>query len=281
MPLIGHLAIDTQFRILGSVFLVSLLISIAAIFMQVQATARGTTFLSVASHIAPLTHQIPKAALAAMEGQKDGFSELREARDSFGKLLESLLEGGEVKGIKVAATSPEARPRWTPCARPGSSRTTPSTWCWPTRTASLAINRLAVEAAIRGHAMTEAAEAAGGRLPLLTERILRGAHQLAWAPGFDEATCRTPGQGYSCRAGTCAGRHAARKRFQGDDGSGAGAQRRTQAAGPGAQDRFRVCKTASAPWPATPTAWSMPMKRKSPSRTFHPSPPQSSAPSRC
>jgi hypothetical protein len=53
-----------------------------------------------------------------------------------------------------------------------------------------AINRLAVEAAIRGHAMTEAAEAAGGRLPLLTERILRGAHQLAWAPGFDEATAR-------------------------------------------------------------------------------------------
>ena len=93
---------ETQFRILGSVFLISLLISIAAIFMQVQGTARGTTFLSVASHIAPLTQQIPKAALAAMEGQKESFAELREARDAFAKLLESLVEGGEVKGIKVA-----------------------------------------------------------------------------------------------------------------------------------------------------------------------------------
>src|SRR3990167_6382505 len=61
LPLIGHLDIQTQFRILGTVFLLRLLISIAAIFMQVQATARGSTFLSVASHIAPLTQQIPKA----------------------------------------------------------------------------------------------------------------------------------------------------------------------------------------------------------------------------
>ncbi len=188
MPLIGHLAIDTQFRILGSIFLISLLISIAAIFMQVQTTARGTTFLSVASHIAPLTHQIPKAALAAMEGQKDGFSELREARDTFGKLLESLLEGGEVKGVKVAATSPEARPALDALREAWVKQNDAINLVLANENRLTAINRLAVEAAIRGHAMTEAAEAAGGRLPLLTERILRSAHQLAWAPGFDEAT---------------------------------------------------------------------------------------------
>jgi len=45
---------------------ISLLISIAAIFLQVQATARGTTFLSVAGHIAPLTQQIPKATLGPL-----------------------------------------------------------------------------------------------------------------------------------------------------------------------------------------------------------------------
>jgi hypothetical protein len=33
--LIGHLDIQTQFRILGTVFLISLLIAIAAVFMQV------------------------------------------------------------------------------------------------------------------------------------------------------------------------------------------------------------------------------------------------------
>lgn len=187
LPVIGHLGIETQFRILGSVFLISLLISIAAIFMQVQGTARGTTFLSVASHIAPLTQQIPKAALAAMEGQKDGFAELREARDAFAKLLESLVEGGEVKGIKVAATSPEARPALDALRESWIKQNEAINLVLANENRLVAINRLAIEAATRGAAMIEAAEAAGGKLPLLTERILHAAHQLAWAPGFDEA----------------------------------------------------------------------------------------------
>jgi twitching motility protein PilJ len=188
LPVIGHFSIETQFRILGSVFLLSLLISIAAIFMQVQATARGTVFLSVASHITPLTHQIPKATLAAMEGQKDGFSELREARDELGKLLESLTEGGEVKGHKVAATSIESRPALDSLREAWIKQNDAINLVLAQEIRFIAINRLAVEAAIRGAAMTEAAEAAAGRLPHLTERILRAAHQLAWAPGFDEAT---------------------------------------------------------------------------------------------
>ena len=187
LPVIGHLGIETQFRILGSVFLISLLISIAAIFMQVQGTARGTTFLSVASHIAPLTQQIPKAALAAMEGQKDGFAELREARDAFAKLLESLVEGGEVKGIKVAATSPEARPALDALREAWIKQNDAINLVLANENRLVAINRLALEAAMRGATMIEAAEAAGGKLPLLTERILHAAHQLAWAPGFDEA----------------------------------------------------------------------------------------------
>jgi hypothetical protein len=150
LPVIGHLGIETQFRILGSVFLISLLISIAAIFMQVQGTARGTTFLSVASHIAPLTQQIPKAALAAMEGQKDGFAELREARDAFAKLLESLVEGGEVKGIKVAATSPEARPALDALRESWIKQNEAINLVLANENRLVAINRLAIEAATRG-----------------------------------------------------------------------------------------------------------------------------------
>ena len=187
MPIIGHFDIETQFRILGSIFLISLLISIAAIFMQVQTTARGTGYLSVASNIAPLTHQIPKAAIASLQGQKDGFSELREARDSFAKLVESLLEGGEVRGVKVASTTGDARPALNTLRDSWFKQNETITLILAQENRLIAINRLAVEAAIRGPAMTEAAEAAGGRLPLLTARILHGAHQLAWAPGFDEA----------------------------------------------------------------------------------------------
>ncbi|MDP3513195.1 MAG: methyl-accepting chemotaxis protein [Sulfuritalea sp.] len=187
LPLIGHLDIQTQFRILGTVFLLSLLISIAAIFMQVQATARGSTFLSVASHIAPLTQQIPKATLTAMQGQKEGFTELRDARDSFGKLMETLLEGGEVKGIKVAATSLEARPALDALREAWFKHNEVASLVLAQENRLIAINRLATEAVQRGPAITEAAHAAGGNLPFLVERIRRAAIQLAWSPGFDEA----------------------------------------------------------------------------------------------
>ena len=186
LPLIGHLGTETQFRILGAVFLVSLLISIASIFIQTQTTARGTVFLSVAGHITPLTHQIPKSALAALEGQKEGFAELREARDEMAKLLDVLSDGGELKGHKVAATSATARPALDALRDAWNKQNETLTQILALESRLYPINRLAVEAEIRDSAMTEAAEAAGGKLPLMTERILRGAHQLAWAPGFDE-----------------------------------------------------------------------------------------------
>ncbi len=187
LPLIGHLDIQTQFRILGAVFLISLLISVASIFMQVQATARGTTFLSVASHIASLTQQIPKAALNAMQGQKEGFTELRDARDSFAKLLESLEEGGEVKGIKVAATSVEARPALEALRAGWSKQSETISLLLAQENRFTAIGRLATESVQQGQTMDKEADAAGGKLPSLTEYILRAAIQLAWAPGFDEA----------------------------------------------------------------------------------------------
>ena len=187
LPLIGHLDVQTQFRILGSIFLISLLISVAAIFLQSQATARGTTFLSAAGNIAPLTQQIPKAALTAMQGQKDGFTELRDARDSFGKLLESLQEGGEVKGIKVSATSAAARPALDTLREAWTKQNDVISQLLAQENRLIALNRLTTEMTQRGAAITEAAAAAGGNLPQLVARIHQASNQLTWAPGFDEA----------------------------------------------------------------------------------------------
>ena len=187
LPLIGHLEIQTQFRILGTIFLVSLLISIASVFIQVQATARGTTYLSVANHIPTLIQQIPRAAVNATLGQKEGFTELRDARDQFAKTLETLAEGGEVKGIRVAATSVEARPALD-ALREGWTRLSDAiSLLLAQENRLIAINRLATDSAKQSKAITEAAEAAGGKFPILTERILRAASQLAWGPSLDEA----------------------------------------------------------------------------------------------
>jgi twitching motility protein PilJ len=186
LPLIGNLDIDTQFRVLGTVFLISLLIAIAAIFMQNQATSRGITHLAVSGQIAPLTQQIPKAALAAMQGQKEGFAELRDARDSFGNLLERLVEGGEVRGLKVSATSAQTRPVLDALRDAWSKQADIINLILAQENRFLAVGNLGREALQRGPAMIEAA-GAGPKLPLLTERILRASSQLASPSGFDEA----------------------------------------------------------------------------------------------
>jgi twitching motility protein PilJ len=187
LPLIGNFDIETQFRILGTVFLISLLIAIAAIFMQNQATSRGITYLSVAGQIGPLTQQIPKAALSAMQGQKEGFTELRDARDNFGNLLERLVEGGEIRGIKVSATSLQARPALDALREAWSKQNDIINLILAQENRFTAIGNLARESLLRGQAMADAASTGGAKLPYLTERILRASTQLASSSGFDEA----------------------------------------------------------------------------------------------
>ncbi|MFA4969598.1 MAG: methyl-accepting chemotaxis protein [Sulfuritalea sp.] len=186
LPLIGHLDIETQFRILGTVFLISLLITIAAIFMQGQATTRGTTYLSVVGQIAPLNQQIPKSAQNAMQGQKEGFTELRDARDTYNTLILSLVDGGEVKGVKVSPTGAEARPALDALREAWAKQDEIVGQLLAQENRFAAIGRLAAEVLKQGKAMTDAADAAGGRLPHLTARILHASNQLTWAPGFDE-----------------------------------------------------------------------------------------------
>jgi hypothetical protein len=148
---------------------------------------RGTAYLSVANHIPTLTQQIPRAAVNATLGQKEGFTELREGRDQFARTLETLAEGGEVKGVKVAATSTEARPALDALREGWTRQSDAISLLLAQENRLVAINKLATDSAKQSKAITEAAEAAGGKFPVLTERILRAASQLAWGPGFDEA----------------------------------------------------------------------------------------------
>ena len=187
LPLIGHLDIQTQFRILGTVFLLSLLITIAAVFLQVQATSRGLTYLSVASQLSSLTQQIPVATLNAMQGQTQGFTALRDARDNYNQLLDRLTDGGEVKGIKVAASSTKTRPVLDALRGEWNKQNQFIGQLLALENRFAPIGQLAKESTQRGKAMSDAAAAAGGNLPGLTERIRRAIPRLAGMQGIDEA----------------------------------------------------------------------------------------------
>jgi twitching motility protein PilJ len=187
LPLIGHLDIETQFRILGTVFVVCMLITIAAIFAQTQATSHGVAHLALTSRIAPLTQQIPNAALNAMRGQPGSFAELRTNRDSFRQMLERLGAGIEDKGFSLVSVSPDVRAAVEALHEGWNKQGAIIDQLLAQEARFAAIGRLAAEAAQYGQTMSETADAVGGKLPILTERILRTCGQLATAPGFNEA----------------------------------------------------------------------------------------------
>ena len=111
MPLIGHLSFERQFLLVGSIFVVSLAVTLAALYLKAQTNARGAAYISVSGQIRPLAHQIPKATQNALEGQDRGFRELRQARSQFALLIDHLVQGGESNGVTIPATTASPSPQ--------------------------------------------------------------------------------------------------------------------------------------------------------------------------
>jgi twitching motility protein PilJ len=188
LPAIGQFSIELQFQILGVIFLLSLLIAIAGIFMQNQVATRATAYLTLSGQIRPLAQQVPKAAIAALQGDATGFKELRSARDRFAHLVDRLASGGEYEGIDLPPTSAASRPALDRLNEVWGRQDKILAAIFAQEKSLILLGQLAQESATSGAALAAAAERHGGTLVPLVERILRGITQVGWAPTFDEAT---------------------------------------------------------------------------------------------
>jgi twitching motility protein PilJ len=186
LPVIGKLRVDQQFQILGTVFLITLLMAIAGIYLQNQTATRGTAYLTLSGQIRPLSQQIPKAAAAALQGDAAGFKEVREARGRFAQLLERLSEGGNYEGIDLPPTSDVSRPALDHLRDIWARQDKTLEQIFAQEKSLLLLGRLANEIVGPGPALSVAAQEMGGKVPVLVERILRNATQVGYAPGFDE-----------------------------------------------------------------------------------------------
>jgi twitching motility protein PilJ len=181
-------ALDQQFRIFGVAFAVSLLLAVAAAYVQLQDNRNAAAYFRVTSQLLPLAQQIPRVAQNAQRGELRSFVELAEGRNRFNLMLERLANGGEFEGVSVPPTSVKSQ------LALGNLRT-----LWATQDglvdqilaqekALIALGRLINAGVSHSSALTAAAEAAGGRLPYLTERILRTVFLFAVNPEIDELT---------------------------------------------------------------------------------------------
>ncbi|MDO8315213.1 MAG: methyl-accepting chemotaxis protein [Rugosibacter sp.] len=183
---LSRLALDTQFRILGMLFVVCVLLTTALMYVHIQNGVRSTSYAAVASHLRPLVQKIPKAAQNALHGQASGFTELNAARLKFDLLLDKLTQGGDFDGVLVPPTSGLAkasldalRQRW------HEHDTLIGTLLGQQKTMGL-VGDMLTDSLSQGPAMMLEAEAVGGRLSTLTGHILYTLARWPLAKDFDE-----------------------------------------------------------------------------------------------
>ena len=111
LPLIGNRPLTEQMRIIGSVFGVTLVAVIALTYLQINSARQGTAYVSATGQMGTLSQMLAKAAQLAVTGGRTGFSELKESREEFSFLLETITKGGNIDTIFVPASPAAVRPQ--------------------------------------------------------------------------------------------------------------------------------------------------------------------------
>lgn len=91
-----------ELQILGTVFLLFLVIATYIVFADYRAAGHAAGHLSATGQMRALTQQIAKAVLVSMAaGDAGGLKEVEQARDRFNATLGRLTSGGDFEGIVI------------------------------------------------------------------------------------------------------------------------------------------------------------------------------------
>ena len=100
-----------QMKTLGGIFVVLLLLIGVLVFRDNRESAHNTAYVAASGEMRMLSQRLAKASSLALQGNPVAFAQLRESRETFGKLLETLTSGGEVAGVGVPASPDNVRPQ--------------------------------------------------------------------------------------------------------------------------------------------------------------------------
>ena len=80
-----------QMKILGGIFVVELLLIAILVFHDNRESTHNTAYVAAAGEMRMLSQRIAKASSLALQGNPAAFAQLRESRETFGKLLDQLM----------------------------------------------------------------------------------------------------------------------------------------------------------------------------------------------
>ncbi|WP_018412605.1 methyl-accepting chemotaxis protein [Methyloversatilis thermotolerans] len=105
LPLIGHLPLAQQVKVLATLFLFFIAIAAFMVWQDLRITRFNSSYVSAAGQMRTLAQSLARSTQQAMAGDRKAFGELRRDRDGFFQLLDRLTRGGEIDGVNVPAST--------------------------------------------------------------------------------------------------------------------------------------------------------------------------------
>jgi twitching motility protein PilJ len=105
LPLIGHLSLPRQLRILLVTFGAGILVTIFSLWRNAESGAVASSQTQIASEALMHSQRVGKAAPNAMQGNPDAFAQLQDSQLALGRSLALLATGGSFNGNDIPAAS--------------------------------------------------------------------------------------------------------------------------------------------------------------------------------
>jgi twitching motility protein PilJ len=105
LPLIGHLSLPRQLRILLVAFGIGILLTLLSLWRNAGSGAIASGQTQIASEAVMHSQRVGKAAPNAMQGVPDAFTQLQDSRIALSHDLDLLAQGGDFNGNAIPAST--------------------------------------------------------------------------------------------------------------------------------------------------------------------------------
>jgi twitching motility protein PilJ len=108
LPLIGGMPIARQFQILALALVASFVLAALMALLSGRLGTQNAAATGAATEMQMLSQRLARGSALTSIGNKEGFKQVRDARDTFRNDLDALTKGGTVRGVDVSVASDAA-----------------------------------------------------------------------------------------------------------------------------------------------------------------------------
>jgi twitching motility protein PilJ len=204
LPLIGHLSLPRQLRLLLVAFTIGILLTILSLWRNAGSGAVAASQTQIAGEALMHSQRLGKAAPNAMQGSPDAFDQLQDSWVALGRDLDLLGKGGDFNGNAIPAADADlhrqlgrVRAKWAASSSAAASilKMKPALVDFDKNLKQLDIltpdmlaltEQILTERTARGGSARELA--ALGRLMMLSQRLSRSASEFLTSGGIRPET---------------------------------------------------------------------------------------------